>query len=163
MTSIASTVQPIEANSPAPDFTLLTDSGESVSLSSFLGQPVVLFFYPKNDTPGCTTEACGFRDAIPDFSSLNATVLGISPGDVKSHAKFKAKYSLSFQLLADTEKEVAQAYGVWKEKSMYGRKFMGVERTTFLIDRTGQLAKVFTKVKPAGHAAEVLEALQAMQ
>jgi thioredoxin-dependent peroxiredoxin len=143
----------------APEFTLLSDAGTEVSLESLKGAPVVLYFYPKDDTSGCTTEACEFRDLFPRFKKGKAVVLGVSPDDVKSHVKFKKKYELPFTLLADTEKTVAQAYGVWKEKSMYGRKYMGVERTTFLIDAKGKIARVFEKVKPAGHAAEVQEAL----
>ena len=146
----------------APEFTLESDEGKQVSLKSLRGAPVVLYFYPKDDTSGCTTEACEFRDLFPRFEAGGAVVLGVSPDDVKSHVKFKKKYGLPFTLLADTEKEVAQAYGVWKEKSMYGRKYMGVERTTFLIDAKGKVARVFEKVKPAGHAAEVQEALAAL-
>ena len=146
----------------APEFTLESDEGKQVSLKSLRGAPVVLYFYPKDDTSGCTTEACEFRDLFPRFEAGGAVVLGVSPDDVKSHVKFKKKYGLPFTLLADTEKEAAQAYGVWKEKSMYGRKYMGVERTTFLIDAKGRVARVFEKVKPAGHAAEVQEALAAL-
>lgn len=147
---------------PAPDFTLATDTGETVSLADYTGSNVVLFFYPKDDTPGCTTEACEFRESLPRFAKDNAVILGISPDDVKSHARFKAKYDLTFTLLADTEKTAAEAYGVWKEKSMYGRKYMGVERTTFLIDGKGVLRHVFEKVKPAGHADEVAAAIAAL-
>ncbi|MES3036116.1 MAG: thioredoxin-dependent thiol peroxidase [Gemmatimonadota bacterium] len=147
---------------PAPAFMLATDTGETVSLENFKGQTVVLYFYPKDDTSGCTTEACEFRDSMPRFSKDNAVILGISPDDVKSHAKFKAKYDLPFTLLADTDHAVAEAYGVWKEKSMYGRTYMGVERTTFLIDGTGTLRQVFEKVKPAGHADEVATAISAL-
>ena len=149
----------VEEGKPAPDFELTSDSGDTVKLSDFRGKQVVLYFYPKDDTPGCTTEACEFRDAFPAFDSSRAVVLGISPDGVKAHAKFKEKFSLPFTLLADTEKAVSQAYDVWKEKSMYGRKYMGVERTTFLIDANGDVAEVFSKVKPAGHAAEVMAAL----
>jgi peroxiredoxin Q/BCP len=147
---------------PAPAFTLETDTGETVSLTDFTGQNVVLYFYPKDDTPGCTTEACEFRDSMPRFTKDTTVILGISPDSVTSHAKFKAKYELPFVLLADTEKVVAEAYGVWKEKSMYGRKYMGVERTTFLIDGKGVLRQVFEKVKPAGHAEEVAKAVSAL-
>jgi peroxiredoxin Q/BCP len=150
------------AGTAAPDFTLLTDTGEALTLSSLRGRPVVLYFYPKDDTPGCTMQACEFRDAFPAFDGSRAVVLGISPDNVKSHAKFKAKFDLPFTLLADTDKLVAGEYDVWKEKSMYGRKYMGVERTTFLIDRNGDIAHVFTKVKPAGHAAAVMEALSTL-
>jgi peroxiredoxin Q/BCP len=146
---------PLAAGHPAPDFTLPTDNGEELTLSSLRGQWVVLFAYPKDDTSGCTTEACEFRDAFPRFDGRKAVILGISPDPVKSHQKFKAKYELPYTLIADTEKVALQAYDVWKEKSMYGRKYMGVERTTFVIDPAGQIVKVFEKVKPAGHAAEV--------
>lgn len=151
-----------QAGTPAPDFTVLTDTGESLTLSSLRGRPVVLYFYPKDDTSGCTTEACEFRDLFPRFDQGKAVILGVSPDPVKSHAKFKAKYELPFTLLADTDKAIAQAYDVWKEKSMYGRKYMGVERTTFVIDAAGRIAKVFEKVKPAGHAAAVMAALDAL-
>ncbi len=152
---------PIAEGIPAPDFTLPTDAGETLTLSSLRGQWVVLFAYPKDDTSGCTVEACEFRDALPQFDASKAVILGISPDSVKSHVKFKAKFELPYTLLADEEKTVLQAYDVWKEKSMYGKKYMGVERTTFLIDPQGQIAKVFTKVKPAGHAAEVMAAIAA--
>jgi peroxiredoxin Q/BCP len=152
---------PIAEGIPAPDFTLPTDTGDTLTLSSMRGQWVVLFAYPKDDTSGCTVEACEFRDALPRFDASKAVILGISPDAVKSHVKFKAKYDLPYTLLADEEKSVLQAYDVWKEKSMYGKKYMGVERTTFLIDPQGQIAKVFSKVKPAGHAAEVMDAIAA--
>ena len=148
--------------SKAPDFTLLTDTGETLTLSALEGHPVVLFFYPKDDTSGCTIEACEFRDQFPRFAQGNAVILGVSPDGVKSHAKFKAKFQLPYALLADTEKVVVNAYDVWKEKSMYGRKYMGVERTTFVIDANGRIAHVFEKVKPAGHAAEVQTVLDAL-
>jgi len=147
---------------PAPAFTLDTDTGATVSLADFHGQNVVLYFYPKDDTSGCTTQACEFRDSMPRFARTNAVILGVSPDSVASHVKFKAKYELPFTLLADTEKVVAEAYGVWKEKSMYGKTYMGVERTTFLIDGTGVLRHVFAKVKPAGHADEVAKAVAAL-
>ena len=150
---------PIAEGIPAPDFTLPTDAGDTLTLSSLRGQWVVLFAYPKDDTSGCTVEACEFRDALPQFDASKAVILGISPDSVKSHVKFKAKFELPYTLLADEEKTVLEAYDVWKEKSMYGKKYMGVERTTFLIDPAGQIAKVFTKVKPAGHAAEVMAAI----
>lgn len=146
----------------APDFTVLTDTGETLTLSALKGHPVVLYFYPKDDTSGCTTEACEFRDLFPRFDGNKAVILGVSPDPVKSHAKFKAKYELPFTLLADTEKAIAQAYDVWKEKSMYGRKYMGVERTTFVIDAQGRVVRVFEKVKPAGHAAAVMAVLDAL-
>lgn len=152
---------PISAGQQAPDFTLPTDSGEMLTLSSLRGQWVVLYAYPKDDTSGCTTEACEFRDLFPKFNkgTSKAVILGISPDSVKSHQKFKAKYDLPFTLVADEEKVALQAYDIWKEKSMYGRKYMGVERTTFVIDPDGQIAKVFEKVKPAGHAEEVMAAI----
>jgi len=150
---------PIAEGTSAPDFTLPTDAGDALTLSSLRGQWVVLFAYPKDDTSGCTVEACEFRDALPQFGASKAVILGISPDSVKSHVKFKAKFELPYTLLADEDKTVLQAYDVWKEKSMYGKKYMGVERTTFLIDPAGQIAKVFTKVKPAGHAAEVMAAI----
>lgn len=150
---------PIAAGQLAPDFTLPTDSGESLTLSSLRGQWVVLYAYPKDDTSGCTTEACEFRDLFPRFKKGKAVILGISPDSVKSHVKFKAKYELPFTLIADEEKVALQAYDIWKEKSMYGRKYMGVERTTFVIDPDGKIAKVFEKVKPAGHAEEVMAAI----
>jgi thioredoxin-dependent peroxiredoxin len=150
------------AGSLAPDFTVDTDAGTPLTLSSLRGRPVVLYFYPKDDTSGCTTEACEFRDLFPRFDGSKAVILGVSPDSVKSHVKFKTKYELPFTLLADTEKTVAQAYDVWKEKSMYGKKYMGVERTTFLIDAKGMVAKVFAKVKPAGHADEVMSAISAL-
>jgi peroxiredoxin Q/BCP len=147
----------------APDFTLLTDTGESLTLSKLKGQPIVLYFYPKDDTSSCTTEACEFRDLFPRFKRSKAIVLGVSPDSVKSHAKFKAKYELPFTLLADTEKTVVQAYDVWQEKSMYGRKYMGVERTTFIIDAKGKIAHVFEKVKSAGHAEAVMDVLKTLK
>ena len=151
--STASTLPAVGA--PAPAFSVLTDANETLTLDALRGQVVVLYFYPKDDTSGCTVEACEFRDLFPRFDAGRAVVLGVSPDPVKSHVKFKAKYALPFTLLADTEHAVAEAYGVWKEKSMYGRKYMGVERTTFVIDREGRVAHVFEKVKPAGHAEAV--------
>ena len=151
-----------QAGDIAPDFTVLTDTGDSLTLSALKGRPVVLYFYPKDDTSGCTVEACEFRDLFPQFDGQQAVILGVSPDPVQSHAKFKAKFELPFTLLADTEKEIAQAYDVWKEKSMYGKKYMGVERTTFVINAAGVVATVFQKVKPAGHAAEVQAAINAL-
>ncbi len=145
----------------APDFTLPADDDRDVTLSSLRGKWVVLYFYPKDDTSGCTTQACGFRDSFPRFGDLDAVILGVSPDGVKSHQKFKDKHDLPFTLLADTEHAVAELYGVWKEKSMYGRTYMGIERTTFLIDPDGRIARIFAKVKPAGHAEEVAEAIAA--
>ncbi|MEO6447118.1 MAG: thioredoxin-dependent thiol peroxidase [Gemmatimonadaceae bacterium] len=151
------------AGDKAPDFSLADDTGATRTMADFKGRNVVLYFYPKDDTSGCTTQACEFRDTFPKFGSLNAEILGVSPDDVKSHVKFKEKFDLPFTLLADVGHTLADAYGVWKEKSMYGRKYMGVERTTYLIDGEGRIAHVFEKVKPAGHAAEVEEALKAMK
>jgi peroxiredoxin Q/BCP len=151
----------LKIGSKAPDFNVETDSGEKLKLSSLKGKTVVLYFYPKADTPGCTTEACEFRDASQQFTSQDAVILGVSPDEVKAQAKFKGKFGLTFPLLADADHAIAEKYGVWVEKSMYGKKYMGVERSTFVIDKDGKIAKIFNKVKPAGHAAEVLEALAA--
>jgi peroxiredoxin Q/BCP len=153
----------IAESSPAPDFTLPADDGGTVTLSSLRGQNVVLYFYPKDDTSGCTKQACEFRDSFPRFKGVSAVILGVSPDDVESHRKFREKYQLPFTLLADTEHAVADAYGVWKEKSMYGRNYWGNERTTFVIDRTGKVVRVFEKVKPEGHAAEVAAALDGLR
>ena len=139
-----------------------TDGGGSVTLSALKGKPVILYFYPKDDTSGCTSEACGFRDQFPDFSGLDAVVIGVSKDSVASHDKFKAKYELPFTLASDKETGVAEAYGVWVEKSMYGRKYMGLERATFLIDKDGIVRNVWRKVKVTGHVAAVLKALQAL-
>ena len=153
----------LEPGTPAPDFTLPDQSGRETTLSGLKGSPVVLYFYPKDDTSGCTKEACAFRDGFLDFEAAGATILGISPDSSASHAKFVAKYTLPFTLLADVDKAVCEAYGVWKEKSMYGRKYMGVERTTFVIDRGGKVARIFSKVKVPGHAEAVLEAVRALK
>ncbi|TML46657.1 MAG: thioredoxin-dependent thiol peroxidase [Actinobacteria bacterium] len=149
----------VEEGKPAPDFELTSDSGEQVKLSEFRGKPVVLYFYPKDDTPGCTTQACGIRDVYGDFRDRGAVVLGVSPDDEASHVKFKEKYSLPFTLLADPGHEVAERYGVWKERNMYGKKSMGIERSTFVIDADGNVAKAMRRVKPDTHAADVLAAL----
>jgi len=149
----------VEEGKPAPDFELTNDSGEQVKLSEFRGKPVVLYFYPKDDTPGCTTQACGIRDVYGDFRDRGAVVLGVSPDDEASHVKFKEKYSLPFTLLADPGHEVAERYGVWKERNMYGKKSMGIERSTFVIDADGNVAKAMRRVKPDTHAADVLAAL----
>ena len=148
---------------PAPGFTLDTDAGTPLSLADLRGRPVVLFFYPKDDTSGCTTESCEFRDLLPRFTGLDAVVLGISPDPVKSHVKFRNKYGLTYPLLADVDKTVSTAYGVWQEKTFWGRKYMGVVRTTFVIDREGRIAHVFEKVKPEGHAAEVAAVVQGLK
>ena len=143
----------------APDIQLRTDTGEPFQLSSLKGRRVVLYFYPKADTPGCTTEACEFRDGLAQFHKKAAAVVGVSPDKPAAQAKFKQKYDLPFTLLADEDKDAAQAYGVWKEKNMYGRKVMGIERTTFVISPEGRIEKVYHKVKAAGHAAQVLDEL----
>ena len=150
---------PTTEGSPAPDFTLTSDTGDTVSLSALKGKPVVLYFYPKDDTPGCTKQACGIRDAWGEFERSGAVVLGVSPDSEASHVKFKEKYELPFTLLADPDHATAEAYGVWVEKSMYGKTYMGVERSTFVIDADGKLAKVMRKVKPETHADDVLAAL----
>jgi peroxiredoxin Q/BCP len=149
----------LKAGDAAPDFSLPDDEGKTRTLREFRGKRVVLFFYPKADTPGCTTEACEFRDALPRFGKLDAVIIGASPDSVEKQAKFKEKFSFPYSLLADRDHSLAEAFGVWKEKSMYGRTYMGVERTTFLIDEKGTISHVFEKVKPAGHAAEVAAVL----
>jgi peroxiredoxin Q/BCP len=149
----------IAEGDPAPDFTLRSDSGEEVTLSSFKGSPVVLFFYPRDDTPGCTVEACGFRDAYADFEKRGAVVLGVSPDNEASHVRFKEKYEIPFTLLADPEHTVAEEYGVWGEKNYAGRKYMGISSSTFVIDPDGNLVKAMRNVKPDGHPQKVLEAL----
>ena len=142
----------------APDFALARDGGGTLSLSDLQGTPFVLYFYPKDDTAGCTREAIDFSALKPDFEKLGVRVIGVSPDSVKRHDKFKSRHELSIELLSDEEKTILEAYGVWKEKSMYGRKFMGVERTTFLIDGEAKIASIWNKVKVANHAAEVLAA-----
>ena len=149
----------IEAGKPAPDFELKTDSGETVSLESLRGKPVVLYFYPKDDTPGCTAQACGIRDAWGEFERAGAVVLGVSPDDESSHARFKEKYDLPFTLLADSDHATAEDYGVWGEKTYAGKTYLGVTRSTFVIDADGNVASVMRKVKPDTHADEVLAAL----
>lgn len=149
-----------QAGDQAPDFTAATDSGDDFTLSSLKGKNVVLYFYPKADTPGCTKEACSFRDESPKIAAANTVVVGVSPDTSKAQAKFKEKFGLPFTLVADAEHKVAEAYGVWVEKSMYGKKYMGVDRTTFVLDTEGKVKKVFPKVKVDGHTEEVLAALQ---
>ena len=149
----------VEQGRPAPDFSLTSDSGELVSLSDLRGRPVVLYFYPGDDTPGCTAQACGIRDVWTELQRKGAVVLGVSPDSPKKHVKFREKYGLPFTLLSDEEHEVAEAYGTWVEKKMYGKTYMGIERSTFVIDADGNVAKVMRKVKPADHAADVLAAL----
>ncbi len=143
----------------APDFTLPNETGEPVSLSQFRGKRVILYFYPKDDTPGCTSQACGFRDAYPVIEAKNAVVIGISPDSTKSHAKFKTKHNLPFILLADEQHSVAEAYGVWSEKSMMGKKYMGIIRSHFVIDEEGRIAQAEVKVSPADSVKRALAAL----
>ena len=150
----------LKVGSQAPVFTLQSDAGLPLSLADLKGGKVVLYFYPKDDTSGCTTQACEFRDNWEAVERTGAVVLGVSPDGVTSHEKFKRKYALPFPLLADPDHAVAERYGVWGEKSMYGRKYFGIKRTTFMIDEAGRIAKVFERVRPRGHAAEVLEALR---
>ena len=152
----------VDVGDTAPDFTMPTDGGGEVSLAKLKGRPVVLYFYPRDDTPGCTKEACGFRDSFPDFTGVDAEIIGVSRDTVGKHDKFKAKYDLPFTLGADEDGAVTEADGVWVEKSMYGRKSMGIERATFLIGTDGKIAKVWRKVKVPGHVDEVLEAVKAL-
>ncbi|HEY7380892.1 MAG TPA: thioredoxin-dependent thiol peroxidase [Gaiella sp.] len=149
----------VEEGTPAPDFALVADDGETVRLSALRGSPVVLYFYPKDDTPGCTAQACAIRDAWSDFQAAGAVVLGVSGDDADSKAQFREKYALPFTLLADTDHEVADAYGVWVEKTNYGKTYWGIERSTFVIDADGDVAKVMRRVKPDTHAEQVLAAL----
>ena len=152
----------VSEGKPAPEFTLEDDAGETVSLSDFRGKPVVLYFYPKDDTPGCTAQACGIRDAYGEFEQAGAVVLGVSPDRVSKHVKFKEKYDLPFTLLADPKHEVAERYGVWGEKKYMGRSYMGVSRTTFVIAPDGTVAEVMENVKPDSHADDVLASLAAI-
>jgi thioredoxin-dependent peroxiredoxin len=150
----------LKVGDKAPDFKMVSNEGKTVSLADYKGkQKVVLYFYPKDDTPGCTVEACGFRDSIKKIQKKDAVVLGVSPDDTKSHNKFIEKFGLPFLLLSDEDKKVSSAYGVWVKKSMYGREYMGVARTTFLIGKDGKIEKIYEKVKPEGHAEEVLAQL----
>ena len=151
----------IEEGKPAPDFSLPADDGRTLSLKDFRGKKVVLYFYPRDDTPGCTTEACGFRDGLPDVSSAGAVVLGVSRDDRESHLKFRAKYRLNFPLLSDPDLKVHRAYGAWGEKVLYGKKTEGVLRSTVLIDEKGRVLRHWPRVRAEGHAADVLEALAA--
>ena len=149
----------INEGDQAPDFTLQSDAGTNVTLSSLRGHPVVLYFYPKDDTPGCTAQACGIRDAYGEFQRAGAVVLGVSPDDESSHVKFREKYELPFTLLADTDHSVSEQYGVWGEKKFAGKRYMGVKRSTFVIDADGTVKTVMHDVKPATHADDVLAAL----
>ena len=149
----------VDEGTEAPDFELTADDGSTVRLSELRGQPVVLYFYPKDDTPGCTTEACEFRDAYDVFRERGAEVLGVSPDDVTSHVRFKSKYELPFALLADPDHEVAEKYGVWGEKKFAGKSYMGINRSTFIIDGDGNVARAMRGIKPAGHASQVLDSL----
>ncbi|MCA9153319.1 MAG: thioredoxin-dependent thiol peroxidase [Planctomycetales bacterium] len=150
----------IEEGKKAPEFTLKTDDGGKVKLSELKGSPVVLYFYPKDDTPGCTREACAFRDGQSQFAEFGAKVLGVSPDDTASHAKFRDKFQLNFPLLCDTDHKVAEKYGAWREKNMYGKKSMGIQRSTFLIGPDGKVAKVWKRVQVEGHDQQVLAVLK---
>ena len=152
----------LQEGQPAPDFTAPTDGGGEVKLSDLRGKKVVLYFYPKDDTPGCTKEACGFRDMLPDFTKVDAEVIGVSRDSAAAHDKFKAKFDLPFRLASDEAGTITEGYGTWVEKSMYGKKYMGVERATFLIDGDGIVRRVWRKVKVPGHVDEVVAAAQAL-
>ena len=151
----------ISEGMPAPDFTVLDENGKQQRLSDYRGQPVILYFYPKDDTPGCTTEACNFRDDYSAYIEAGVTILGVSPDSPKSHLKFKQKFQLPFPLLADEDHAICEAYNVWGPKKFMGREYMGVLRTTFLIDSQGNIKKIFENVKPAEHSAELLAAIKA--
>lgn len=150
----------LEVGELAPAFKLTSDSGEKVDLSDLKGTPVVLYFYPRDDTPGCTKEACNFRDAQPQLTAGGAKLFGVSPDSIESHVKFRDKYQLNFPLLADPDHAVAEQYGAWREKNLYGKKSMGIQRSTFLIDAEGKIARVWKRVKVEGHDQQVHEALQ---
>jgi peroxiredoxin Q/BCP len=150
----------LKVGDKAPAFKLKNQDGETISLSDLKGKPIVLYFYPKDDTSGCTKEACNFRDEFPKFGKMKAEIIGISADSIESHKKFAEKYKLPFNLLADDKKEVVEKYSVWKEKNMYGRKYMGIERTTFIIDAKGKISKIFSKVKVDNHNKEVMDALK---
>jgi peroxiredoxin Q/BCP len=152
----------VDVGDKAPDFSMATDGGGTVTLTGLKGKKVVLYFYPKDDTPGCTKEACAFRDAMPDFSGIDAEIIGVSKDPVSKHDKFKAKHNLPFTLASDEESDVCERFGVWVEKNMYGKKYMGIERATFLIDGDGVVRNVWRKVKVPGHAQAVLEAVRAL-
>ncbi len=160
MPTIAQKESPaLKVGQKAPEFQAQDDAGKAVSLAGFRGKKVVLYFYPRDDTPGCTREACAFRDGIAQIKRKGAVVLGVSADSVSSHQRFRDKFKLNFPLLSDADKKIVQAYGVWKEKSLYGKKYMGLERTTFVIDEEGRVARIFPKVKVDGHCEEVLAAL----
>ena len=150
----------LKVGDKAPDFNVSTDAGQKVKLSDFKGKKIVLYFYPKDDTPGCTKEACAFRDGISEIKDRGAVVLGVSTDSVDSHKKIKSKFELNFPLLADTDKKIVEAYGVWKEKINYGKKYMGIERTTFIINKEGKISHIFPKVKVDEHYDEVIDALE---
>jgi len=152
----------IEAGKKAPDFSLEASGGRTVSLKALKGKPFVLYFYPKADTPGCTKEACAFEEALPQLGHIGVTVIGVSKDPIKAIEKFAAKYNLTFPLASDPAGAVIEAYGAWQEKSMYGKKYMGIERSTVLVDKAGKIAKIWPKVKVEGHAAEVLAAVKAL-
>lgn len=152
----------IDVGDAVPDFTLPTDGGASLSLAALKGRKVVLYFYPKDDTSGCTAEACAFQESLPDFTGADAVIVGVSKDGPAKHDKFKAKYNLNFTLISDEEGKLCEAFGVWVEKSMYGRKYFGIERSTFLIDAQGVVAKAWRKVKVTGHAKEVMAAVKAL-
>ena len=152
----------VEAGDKAPNFKGQTDGGGYCKLADFKGKPLILYFYPKDDTPGCTTEAQGFRDAMTDFTKTGAAIVGVSKDTVKKHDRFKAKHDLNFTLISDEDGTLCEAYGVWVEKNMYGRKYMGIERSTFLIDGKGKVTEVWRKVRVKGHVDKVLEAVQAL-
>lgn len=152
----------VEEGKKAPDFTAATDGGEKLKLSELRGKAVILYFYPKDDTPGCTKEACGFRDSLPDFGKAKAMVIGISKDSVARHDKFKTKYELNFPLVSDEDGKICEKYGTWIEKSLYGRKYMGIDRATFLIDASGTVRRIWRKVKVPGHVEEVLGAAKAL-
>jgi len=153
----------IAEGSPAPDFSLPASGGRTVSLQSLKGKPFVLYFYPRADTPGCTKEACAFQEALPQLGKIGVEVIGVSKDKMAPIEKFAAKYNLSFPLASDPDAKTIEAYGAWQEKSMYGKKYMGIERSTVLVDKTGTIAKIWPKVKVEGHAAEVLKAVQALK
>ena len=152
----------VEEGKKAPDFSASTDGGKKLKLGDLRGKAVILYFYPKDDTPGCTKEACGFRDSLPNFSKVKATVIGVSKDSVARHDKFKAKYDLNFPLVSDEDGKICEKYGTWIEKSLYGRKYMGIDRATFLIDGAGTVRKIWRKVNVPGHVEEVLDAAKAL-